>query len=78
MPPKLTLLAALLSAFLMSACGTATVATVDSACRSLGPIDWSKDDTPRTKRNIVGHNKAYDAICPGQGGTPKQVAQVNG
>lgn len=24
----------------------------------------SKKDTDDTKRQIIGHNKAYDAICP--------------
>lgn len=57
----------------MSACGTSSVVTVDSACTSLKPLDWSKDDTTKTKRNIVGHNKAYEAICPAQG-APAKVA----
>jgi hypothetical protein len=77
MPPKLTLPAGLSIAFLMSACGTNTVATVDSACKSLEPIDWSIHDTAKTKRNIVKHNKAYDAICPGQG-APSQKVAANG
>lgn len=34
----------------------------------------SKADTEQTKRQIIGHNKAYDAICPGQGAPPQKVA----
>jgi len=33
----------------------------------------SKADTDPTKRQIIGHNKAFDAICPGQG-APAKVA----
>jgi hypothetical protein len=32
----------------------------------------SKTDTETTRRQIVGHNRAYDAICPAQ---PVQVAR---
>ena len=74
MPPKPSALAALLTSCMLTACGTSTVATVtDTSCRSFGPIGWSKHDTERTKREIVGHNRAYDAVC-GAGGAPQKVA----
>lgn len=49
----------------ISGCSTTQIA--DSACRSFKPINWSKNDTSQTKREVVGHNKAYDAICPAKG-----------
>ena len=61
---KLTLPAALLMAFPLTACSTVT-AGIDSGCKSFKPITWSKSDTAPTKRQVVGHNKAYDAICKG-------------
>ena len=64
MPPKLTLPAALLTSFLLTGCSTSDAVTADSGCRSFQPIAMSKRDTDETKRQIVGHNKAYDAICP--------------
>ena len=38
---------------------------VDSGCKSFSPIHWSKLDTDPTKRAVVAHNRAYDAICKG-------------
>lgn len=58
MPP-----AALLMLSLLTACGTNTNVT-DSGCRSFRPIAMSKKDTDDTKRQVVGHNRAFDAICP--------------
>jgi predicted small secreted protein len=78
---KLTTPAVLLSGFLLTACGTAGLGTdgiTDSACKSFRPIRASKADTEDTKRQVIGHNRAFDAVCPGQGGAPKQVAQTNG
>jgi hypothetical protein len=72
-PPKLTALAALLTSSLLTACGTAGVATVtDTSCRSFKPISMSKLDTTETKRQIVGHNRAFEAVC-GEG-APQRVA----
>lgn len=33
----------------------------------------SKDDTEGTRRQIIGHNRAYTAICPA-GGANQKVA----
>lgn len=67
------MLAALLTSSLLAGCATNTVATADSSCRSFRPISMSKADTDPTKRQIIGHNKAYEAICPAQG-APQKVA----
>lgn len=61
---KLMLLAAALTSSLLTGCGTVGVATADSSCKSFQPIAMSKRDTPETKRQIIGHNRAYEAICP--------------
>lgn len=58
---------------LLAACGTPIVGIADSACSSFKPIAMSKADTEPTKRQIVGHNKAFDSICPAQG-APAKVA----
>lgn len=69
---KLTRLAALLSGCLLAGCSTAAVETVtDTSCQSFKPISMSKQDTEPTRRQIVGHNKAYDALC---GEAPQKVA----
>ena len=64
MPPKRMLLAAALISCLLTGCSTLGAVTADSGCRSFQPISMSKKDTDDTKRQIIGHNKAYDAICP--------------
>lgn len=64
MPLKPMQLGALLIASLMTGCGTSSVGIADSSCASFKPINMSKQDTTETKRQIVGHNKAYEAICP--------------
>lgn len=64
MPPKLKPLAALLTGCLMTGCATQGAVTADSGCKSFLPISMSKKDTNETKRQIIGHNRAYDAICP--------------
>ena len=71
MSRKPTLRAAPCKAFLLissmiviggiSGCSTLPV---DSACKSFAPITWSKQDTLPTQRQVVAHNRAYDAICP--------------
>lgn len=67
------MLAVLLTSSLLGGCATNTAATADSSCKSFRPISMSKADTEPTKRQVVGHNKAYEAICPGQG-APAKVA----
>lgn len=67
-------LAALLISCLLAGCATGIPVIADSACQSFKPISMSKADTELTKRQVIGHNKAFDAICPGQGGTPQRVA----
>jgi len=64
----------MLLAFLLAGCATSTPEIADSACRSFKPLSMSKADTEPTKRQIIGHNKAYDAICPGQGAPAKVAA----
>ena len=63
MRKKLMLPAALLTSSLLMGCSTSTLVT-DSGCKSFKPIAMSKKDTDDTKRQIVGHNRAFDAICP--------------
>lgn len=62
----------LLTSSLLTACGTNTAAIVDSSCKSFTTIAMSKADTEPTKRQIIGHNKAFEAICPGS--APQKVA----
>ena len=68
-------LALLLSAMLpLTACqlltqGAATdlppeVDPVAVACQAFKPITYSSRDTPETAVQIVGHNAAFDALCP--------------
>jgi hypothetical protein len=70
---KLTLPAVMLSACLLAGCATGTSVTdlADSSCKSFRPIRASNADTADTKRQVIGHNKAYDAVC---GGAPQKVA----
>jgi hypothetical protein len=44
----------------------------DSACKSFKIIRASKSDTADTRRQVIGHNRAYEAICPGS--APQRVA----
>ena len=63
---RLKPLAILSSAFLLTGCATPTLGTsgpTDSACKSFAIIRASKADTPDTKRQVIGHNRAYEAIC---------------
>lgn len=74
---RLTMPAALLSGFLLTGCSTGTFeinGPTDTACKSFRVIRASKSDTVDTKRQVVGHNKAFEAICPGQGPAPAKVA----
>ena len=69
MPPKPKLLVVLLTSCLLTGCATQGAVIADSSCKSFQPISMSKKDTDETKRQIIGHNKAYDAICPAKGGS---------
>lgn len=66
MHSKLKKLASLFLVCPLTACATPIAAT-DSGCKSFKPITWSKADTEPTKRQVVGHNKAYDTICTAKG-----------
>ena len=61
MPP-----ASLLMLSLLTGCATNTFVT-DASCKAFKPISASKADTESTKRQVIGHNRAYDAICPVKG-----------
>lgn len=74
MPAKRTLLAGLLSAFLLTGCATNIPVIADSSCKSFKPITSSKNDTEPTKRQIIGHNKVFDTLCPEPKGAPAKVA----
>ena len=67
---------ALSAAILLTGCANNEM-LVDSSCKTFRPIAASKADTEPTKRQIVGHNRAFDAICPAQG-APQKVAANNG
>ena len=53
----------MLLGFLLSGCATGTLVT-DSSCKTFKPISHSKKDTEQTRREVIGHNKAFDAVCP--------------
>jgi hypothetical protein len=54
---------ALVLPFVFTGCAPAQM-LVDSSCASFQIIRASTRDTDETKRQIVGHNRAYEAICP--------------
>lgn len=66
----------LLSGFLLTGCATGIsgIEITDTACKSFKPISASKSDTEPTKRQVIGHNKAWDAICAAK--IEKRVASV--
>ena len=71
---KLKMPAVLLSGFLLTGCaigGLETNGPTDSACKSFKVIRASKQDTADTRRQVIGHNRAYEAIC---GEAPARVA----
>ena len=73
---RLKPLAILSSAFLLTGCGTGSFAIdgpTDSACKSFKIIRASKSDTADTKRQVIGHNRAYEAIC-GEASSEKRIA----
>jgi hypothetical protein len=61
---RLTPLAALLTAFLLSGCGTSGLVT-DGSCKIFKPISSSTRDTTQTRREVVAHNRVYGAVCKG-------------
>lgn len=56
-------LALLLAAIVLSGCATKTLVT-DSSCNTFKQISHSRKDTEQTRREVIGHNKAFDAVCP--------------
>ena len=67
-------LVALLLTSLTSVTGCQTMKTPISgtdeptvACAAFAAISYSRDDTKETRRQIVGHNAAYDALCKRKG-----------
>lgn len=63
MPKRPSVPAALCLALLTTGCATGFSVT-DTSCKSFKPIAASVKDTTETKRQVVQHNAAYDAICP--------------
>ena len=59
---KLTRLAVLPMLCLLSGCAMDTLG-IDSGCKSFKPISASKADTTDTKRQVIGHNRAWNSIC---------------
>jgi hypothetical protein len=63
---QLTLLLAglgLLGAVLSSCRTIPGAVPIDAACQAFEPITYSSRDTASTRRQIVGHNSAFDALC---------------
>lgn len=62
---KLPKLGVLLTLFPIAGCATSTFVTdAKLSCKTFKPIHASNKDTTPTKREIVEHNRSYDAICP--------------
>ena len=65
------------SGFLLTGCATGGFeisGPADTACKSFRVIRASTADTVDTKRQVVGHNKAFGAICPGEATSKKKIA----
>lgn len=62
MPKLLTLSALLLSLSLVAGCATPTPVT-DGSCKIFKPLSNSTKDTEQTRRDVIGHNRVYGAIC---------------
>ena len=62
MRTKPMLRAGLLTISLLTGCATNSFVT-DVSCKAFAPINASKLDTDPTKRQVIGHNRAYTAIC---------------
>ena len=65
-PLKPLALVLLLSAPLtLGACQTRTAIVATEGCQVFRPITYSQQDTRPTVRQIVSHNAAWGAACPG-------------
>ena len=74
---KLKMPAVLLSGFLLTGCATGISGIngpTDTSCKSFKPISASKQDTEPTKRQVIAHNRAHDAICAAK--AEKRIAQM--
>lgn len=61
--------------FAISGCASQGVIT-DTSCSSFVPIAASTKDTTYTKRQVIKHNAAYDAVCgPYKGEIGESLAQ---
>ena len=58
----LNLFVMLSSPFLLTACATSGPAS-DGSCKIFKPISNSQKDTEQTRREVIGHNRVYGAIC---------------
>jgi len=58
------LVALVLLVVLLSSCQTTSTGGTEVACQAFEPITYSSRDTAETRRQIVGHNAAFDALCP--------------
>ena len=65
-PKRLALLSI---GFLLTGCaiGTSETNIADTSCKSFRPISASSKDTEPTKRQVVAHNKVFDALCSSKG-----------
>ena len=64
----LTLSALALSLLALPGCSTLSPVT-DGSCQIFKPISNSTRDTEQTRREVIGHNRVYGAICK-SGGAP--------
>ena len=57
-------LALLAVPLLLAACKTTTpISVTDASCLAYEPIRYSRTDTAETRRQIIEHNAAWDALC---------------
>jgi hypothetical protein len=62
--PSLRKLALLAALPLLAACKTTTpISVTDASCLAYEPIRYSRTDSEQTRRQIIEHNAAWDAIC---------------
>jgi hypothetical protein len=58
---RLALLAVLLP---LAACKTTIpISVTDTSCLAYEPIRYSRKDSEETRRQIIEHNAAWDALC---------------
>ena len=58
---RLALLAVLLP---LAACKTTPpISVTDTSCLAYEPIRYSRKDSEETRRQIIEHNAAWDALC---------------